>query len=51
MTVFRINFGNLSIGARLALGFGAVLALLLALAGTAQYKLAQIERMRAELAG
>ena len=45
MTVFRINFGNLSIGARLALGFGAVLALLLALAGTAQYKLAQIERI------
>ncbi len=45
MTVFRINFGNLSIGARLALGFGAVLVLLLALAGTAQYKLAQIERI------
>jgi len=42
MNIPRIHFGNLSIGARLALTFGAVLALLLALAGLSQYKLTRI---------
>ncbi|QVQ27343.1 methyl-accepting chemotaxis protein [Achromobacter deleyi] len=42
MTILRINFGNFSIGARLALGFGVVLALLLALAGVSQYELTHI---------
>ncbi|MFY3284668.1 methyl-accepting chemotaxis protein [Achromobacter xylosoxidans] len=35
-------FGNLSIGTRLALGFGTVLALLLALTGLSQYELTHI---------
>ncbi|WP_241051725.1 methyl-accepting chemotaxis protein [Achromobacter xylosoxidans] len=35
-------FGNLSIGTRLTLGFGAVLALLLALTGLSQYELTHI---------
>ena len=42
MTILRINSGSFSIGARLALGFGAVLALLLALAGLSQYELTHI---------
>ena len=42
MKALLIHFGNLSIGARLGLGFGAVLALLLALAGLSQYELARI---------
>ncbi|MGE8615247.1 MAG: methyl-accepting chemotaxis protein [Achromobacter veterisilvae] len=42
MTILRINFRNFSIGARLASGFGAVLVLLLVLAGLAQYELAHI---------
>ncbi|MNX39613.1 Methyl-accepting chemotaxis protein I [compost metagenome] len=42
MTILRINFGNFSIGARLTLGFGVVLALLLALAGVSQYELTHI---------
>ncbi|MFY3975040.1 methyl-accepting chemotaxis protein [Achromobacter xylosoxidans] len=35
-------FGNLSIGTRLSLGFGSVLALLLALTGLSQYELTHI---------
>lgn len=42
MTKLRTHFGNLPIGARLALAFGAVLALLLALAGLSQYELTRI---------
>ncbi|MEN4922479.1 methyl-accepting chemotaxis protein [Achromobacter spanius] len=42
MTRLRTRFRNFSIGARLALGFGAVLALLLALAGVSQYELSRI---------
>ncbi len=42
MKTLRTLFGNLSIGARLGLGFGAVLALLLALAGLSQYELSRI---------
>jgi len=42
MKTLRIHFGNLSIGARLSLVFGAVLALLLALAGLSHYELSRI---------
>lgn len=42
MKTLRIHFGNLSIGARLSLGFGAVLALLLALTGLSHYELTRI---------
>ena len=42
MTILRTHFGNLSIGVRLALAFGAVLALLLALAGLLHYELTRI---------
>ncbi|MFY3308487.1 methyl-accepting chemotaxis protein [Achromobacter ruhlandii] len=38
----RLTLGNLSIGARLTLGFGTVLVLLLALTGLSQYELSQI---------
>ncbi|HAP25349.1 MAG TPA: methyl-accepting chemotaxis protein, partial [Achromobacter sp.] len=38
----RTHFGNLSIGTKLGLGFGAVLALLLALAGMSQFELTRI---------
>ncbi|MCL7109298.1 hypothetical protein, partial [Escherichia coli] len=38
----RFTIGNLSIGTRLTLGFGAVLALLLALTGLSQYELTHI---------
>ncbi|CUR81403.1 methyl-accepting chemotaxis protein [Achromobacter xylosoxidans] len=38
----RFTIGNLSIGTRLTLGFGTVLALLLALTGLSQYELAHI---------
>lgn len=45
MTISRFNIGNLSIATRLALGFGAVLALLLALTGLSQYELTHIGRI------
>ncbi|MGE8636147.1 MAG: MCP four helix bundle domain-containing protein, partial [Achromobacter piechaudii] len=38
----RFSLGNLSIGTRLTLGFGTVLALLLALTGLSQYELTHI---------
>lgn len=42
MKTLRTYFVNLAIGSRLALGFGAVLALLLALAGVSHYELTRI---------
>jgi len=47
----RFTIGNLSIGTRLTLGFGTVLALLLALTGLSQYELTHIGAASVKVVG